>query len=55
MSPLVLAPGATLTDADGNDAVLAIPAAASLADSSNFVIAAIAADRGGSTDRAGVG
>jgi hypothetical protein len=29
---------ATLTDADGNDAALAIPAGASLANSSNFVI-----------------
>ncbi len=37
-SPLLLAAGATLTDADGNDAALAILAGASLANSSDFVI-----------------
>ena len=37
-SPLLLADGATLTDADGNDAGLAIPAGALLAFNSNFLI-----------------
>ncbi|MGP0065832.1 MAG: hypothetical protein ACLQGP_19795 [Isosphaeraceae bacterium] len=37
-SPLILAAGATLTDADGNEAALAIPFGASLSYSSNFLI-----------------
>ena len=37
-SPLVLAASAALTDADGNDAALAIPAGASLANSRDFII-----------------
>src|SRR5205085_1180215 len=37
-SPLVLAGGATLRDAAGNNAVLTIPSGASLKDSKNIVI-----------------